>query len=134
MAPITAVATGIAPQVLEHPRLRQLHEALSALTIPPEENIRKTTAAEAANDDANNVAPSSMTTTIRQLVEILEPYAAQWPFSEQVRVVIRFDEFARCGSPYHLIHGSFFFSRFSRLARFVSFLCSRWINTCGFIH
>jgi hypothetical protein len=69
MAPILVTATGVTPQILDNPSLKDLLTKLRALTI--------------IQEDADISAVES---TIKEIVEIVEPWKDRWLFEEQVRV------------------------------------------------
>jgi hypothetical protein len=69
MAPILVTDTGVTPQILDDPSLRDLLTKLRALKIIPED-------ADFSNAES----------TIKEIVEIVEPWKDRWLFEEQVRL------------------------------------------------
>lgn len=79
MAPITATATGVSPQILDDPALNKLLDALNKLDLG--------TLLQLDNNNNNKQQQSSMPTdkpaVFTELYQLLDPWRV-WVFEEQV--------------------------------------------------
>jgi hypothetical protein len=78
MAPITATAIGVSPQVLDDPALKKLLSALNQLDL-------------GTLLDSNRSLPEAKPAVLDELCTLLEPWR-EWVFEEQVSDILLFPQ------------------------------------------